>query len=291
MLEQLRLHNWQCHKDRIFRFGRITIIVGDNGAGKSSIVRALRWLAFNEWDGEANAHVTEGKEESEVELVFDGGSKVSRTKGPNHNSYLVNGRERKAFGKQVPSDMHALAISPSSFQSQRDNPFWITLTGGQAAIALNEIFSLETIDKSLSSIVSEIRLAKTREQVSKERLALLRGKKKSLTWTKQANTDLKKLEVLQEKISKIEEKQKQLGKIECLQLLADQGNAAIDAGEELLGIAQFLHETGQKIYSIKRLVDLEEKQKCLAKTLNTKSPQLKKLLQETCPLCGRGPKK
>jgi len=45
MIEQLRLRNFRCFEDHTVQFGKLSILVGRNNSGKSTIVDALRLLA------------------------------------------------------------------------------------------------------------------------------------------------------------------------------------------------------------------------------------------------------
>jgi DNA replication and repair protein RecF len=46
-LQELRLHQFRCFQDQIFKFDQqISVITGDNGSGKTSIIEAIYYLAY-----------------------------------------------------------------------------------------------------------------------------------------------------------------------------------------------------------------------------------------------------
>ena len=47
MIDSLRLKNFKCFRDQTISFGRLTVLAGLNGAGKSSVIQAI--LALHQW--------------------------------------------------------------------------------------------------------------------------------------------------------------------------------------------------------------------------------------------------
>src|SRR6516225_3143706 len=120
MLKCLSLTNWQNHERRIINFDPLcTTIVGDNGAGKSAIIRAIRWVAFNEWVGKADGFITWGKETSHVRL-WTGEHRIERIKGGGSNLYVLDGHRYKfdVVNRRSPPDpvVGALHLGRDNFQ-------------------------------------------------------------------------------------------------------------------------------------------------------------------------------
>lgn len=108
MIKRLVLKNFQAHTLLELNFQKgINIIYGATDSGKSSIVRALRWICFDDFSSN-EARKLETKE-TVVTVIFDSGIEVSRIKSNSVNAYtLKNGNEEKRFdsiGKGVPEEI------------------------------------------------------------------------------------------------------------------------------------------------------------------------------------------
>ncbi len=56
-IKKVRIQGFQSHLDSTFTLSPgLNVITGPSDAGKTAIIRALRWLAFNEPQGEAFIH-------------------------------------------------------------------------------------------------------------------------------------------------------------------------------------------------------------------------------------------
>ena len=173
MIEKLTIDGFQAHQDLelVFDSG-VNTIVGPSDAGKSSVLRALRWVALNEPSGDA--FIRWGAEKAEVKVKVDGDF-IVRTRGAGCNSYDLNTREFKAFGGTVPSEVSKLlGVSELNFQGQYDSPFWLGDAAGQVSRDLNKVVGLEIIDKVLSKLASLTKKRVTEVEVIETRLELAR---------------------------------------------------------------------------------------------------------------------
>lgn len=152
MIEELLLENFQAHKKLRLRLGPgVTTLTGPSDRGKSSVVRALRWLCHNEPRG--TGFVRQGAGGARVTLTIDG-RKVSRS-NVGHNLYTLDGKEFAAFGSAVPPEVAALlSITPLNFQRQHDAPLWFSLGAGAVSRELNAVVNLALIDSTLSNLAS-----------------------------------------------------------------------------------------------------------------------------------------
>lgn len=56
-IQEVTIEGYQSHTNSTFRLSPgLTVITGPSDAGKTAIIRALRWFAFNEPTGEAFLH-------------------------------------------------------------------------------------------------------------------------------------------------------------------------------------------------------------------------------------------
>lgn len=186
------------HRKLDLVFGpRVNSIIGDNAAGKSTIIRAIRYVARNKPSGDSV--ISWDKKQTRVSLSF-GKDKIIRTRGKGINEYKLNkNKPYKAFGRGniPPAITKVLSLSDINFQGQHEAPFWFCKSPGEVSRELNTIVNLDTIDKTLSSILSSIRKSKATVGVIEERLKEAKKKKQSLAYIKEMNDDLLDLESLE----------------------------------------------------------------------------------------------
>lgn len=197
MLESILLTDFQKFKKLKIVFDpTVTTIIGATDAGKSSVLRALGILMLNQPTG--GSFIRKGSEQYALRLEIDGQT-IRRRRGSKVNTYKLDDKIFKSFGMgNVPDDIAKLAnVDEINFQWQLDSPFWFLETPGQVSRNLNEIVNLETIDKSLSYVGSELRKAKNELEVSQARYHEFKEKKKQLVWIMEMDGDLGGLEKIE----------------------------------------------------------------------------------------------
>ncbi len=250
-LRALLLRNFQRHKKRVLRFDkRVTVIVGSTDRGKSSIIRALRWVSLNA--GPANI-VRWGADKAVVSLKV-GKSTVTRRKGGS-NTYVLDGKKFKAFGTEVPPEIEGvLGMSDINFQRQHSAAFWFSETSGTISKRLNEIVNLGVIDSSLKKVATELRTLKTSVGISRDRLATAKDTRRELRFVKELEAELAELEklwqdfceagnehtALEEWVNKAREQKRAVG-VEVPSLVeAEQAKEAFEASLENLNAMERL---------------------------------------------------
>jgi len=196
-LESIKLNNFQVHKDLEVKFSpSITTIKGKTDAGKSAVLRALRWVCLNDTAGVD--FIKEGTKRAIVTLtvVHEPAPLVrleevivrSKNVDGATNTYALDGKEFKAFGQGVPPDIaKTLALNEINFQGQHDAPFWFAETAGEVSRKLNAVIDLSIIDTTLANIGAEVRRSQERKSLCEERL-------------KEAKTQLEELAPQRERI-------------------------------------------------------------------------------------------
>lgn len=197
MLEELRIKDFQRHtKLRVPLATGVTCIVGPTEAGKSAIIRALRWVCQNRPLGEA--YVREGAGPALAELVFDGGRKLRRTRGKDTNLYRLDDDEFKAFGNNVPDVVvTALQLADVNFQKQHDAPFWFALSPPEVSRQLNQIVNLGAIDEILGELGGRQREAASMVNVVRARHADWKAQYQSTAYVKAVDAALATVEAAQ----------------------------------------------------------------------------------------------
>jgi DNA repair exonuclease SbcCD ATPase subunit len=170
MIKNLRIRNFQKHKKLDIELDpNITCIVGATDTGKSSIIRAIKWVCTNH--PSPDQFIRNGTEFVSVQLDIDENT-VKRKKTKKENSYVVNGdKEFKAIRTDVPEEISSLLnISSVNFQSQHDSPFWLSNSPGEVSRQLNNVINLDRIDNLMSEASSRVRKKKIELQLVEERI-------------------------------------------------------------------------------------------------------------------------
>jgi AAA15 family ATPase/GTPase len=170
-------HNYRGYKHTEIEFhSGLNIISGAGDAGKSALLKALRWVCRNESQGKfINTLVTtpagkiKSKEEVYVSLVFSTGDVVKRyadSSSP-HNyvlGHIDTSEEDWTYFykvKEIPDEIqYILNMSDINIQKQFDPHFLLSRNGAEVARELNKMVHLEKIDsstKKINSIVSSIK--------------------------------------------------------------------------------------------------------------------------------------
>ena len=185
MLERIRIQNFQKHERlQIDLHPAVTTIVGPTDAGKSSVIRAIKWVALNQPSGDA--FVRDGADGTAVKLMVDGKT-ITRRRGGSRNEYRLDDNEYKAFGADVPKPVtDVLKITGVNFAMQLDAPFWLSETPGEVSRQLNAVVDLGVIDDVLSGIGSAVRKAQTVADVCQDRLATAEETEQELSWVPRA---------------------------------------------------------------------------------------------------------
>jgi chromosome segregation ATPase len=290
VISHLHLQNFQCFADAKIKLEPITVFCGKNGVGKSALLRGLRWLCLNEWDGRADQMSRWGHTDCRVSAVVEN-HKISRARGTEANLYTLDRAEFSAFRTKIPELIEAvLKVSPYNFQSQMDLPFWMLLSAGAAGAELNEIFQLDLIDRSLSDVGSEVRSARAAEKALREEVRELEDESERLAWTEEMEHDLGQLEALDVQLRTVETEVEQCeGRLREREALVRQITSlekTLQSGLEAVRVAERLCQTSATIARLERRLEMEDELWRKERELEAKQKMLNKALK-VCPMCGR----
>lgn len=166
-IEAVHLRGWQSHIDSRFNLGPgLNVITGPSDAGKTSIIRAVRWVAFNDPAGEAFINKAVG--ETQVVIALSNGVVVEKRRRSGKTAYMLQipGDEPKIFEKsEVPEEVKTvLGIVKQSFGDfaatlnfsfQLDAPFLISEPPSAGAKVLGRIAGTEVIDMAIKSVAKD----------------------------------------------------------------------------------------------------------------------------------------
>ncbi|WP_051276070.1 AAA family ATPase [Desulfovirgula thermocuniculi] len=183
---RLTIENFQSHARTEMELSPgLTVIVGESDRGKSAVVRALRWLFFNEPRGTDFIRVGQG--ECRVAAEFADGTRLVRERSltRNRNRYIIlrPGQEPQVFegfGSEVPQEVVALhGMRPVfldedqelvlNLAGQLEPPFLLSGPGNLKAKAIGRLHGVHLVDAALRDTLADLsRLQREEKQLERE---------------------------------------------------------------------------------------------------------------------------
>lgn len=300
MFEELRLKNFQCHARLRLHFGSgVTCLLGRSDCGKSAIVRALRWLIFNRPGGNAFVRRTmeNVSENCAVQLAIDGRFAGRHRGGRRGNVYTLDRSTLRAFGTGTPDAINTLFnLGTVNLQNQHDPPFWLTLSPGECARALNEVVNLSLIDRVLTAAGQEVRQIKAQIETAEKQLTEAKRHRDELAWVRRADKVLRAVEEQYTKVKLIHNKLARLADLlqegrrlveakNYCQRAANALQMVVAAGAGLQQGVERITKLGKLVHSI---TDTNSKLLQASETVKRTEDQLRQETQgRACPVCGR----
>lgn len=188
MIERIRIQNFQPHLDTRLTLEQINAFIGPSDRGKSSILRALRWVMLNEApDGD---YVRWGATFVRVTVWIDG-HKICRWRDKSNNCYELDGVEFRAFGRDVPEPIAKIFNTVEASWSSQHEPYYLfSLSPPEASRRLNTVVDLGVIDAALAYLAAAGRKAAVELGVAETRLATAEAKVAETAWVAEADADL-----------------------------------------------------------------------------------------------------
>lgn len=260
-IQKVSARNFETHKKKTIRFSKVTSIVGTNDSGKSSLIRLLEWILFNDPKGEE--YITWGQSTCKGTLYLDGHT-IVRKKLKGFNGYIVDGEKfplGASFCKRIAEKFNV--DREVNFQVQDDPHFWFHESGPQVSRKLNRIINLGAIDSTLSNLHREYKREKTRFSLTKERMRDGKDEKKALEWVNDFDNQLCLVEGLKEQRDKvIEETEGLQSSLEKIQEEVNQQSTSKQRLEDLsvaCTIGQQVIDTEDQIADLAKLIrDIEK---------------------------------
>lgn len=211
MIRKVIIKNFMSHKDTTIEFPEgITLLAGSSFSGKSAIMDAIYWVAYNRPTGDGYvsywARDAKGKQSDDclVTIEFDN-HVVTRYRGKDGNRYILDGMTLDAIGTDVPDLVQkAINFAEVNSQSQMDPLFLISSSGGDIARLLNKTVKLDTIDVFLSAIDSRKRATKKAFETAESNIAVVDQELTKFSFLDKAKALIEKLEKLEAKNSILE---------------------------------------------------------------------------------------
>lgn len=171
-ISELTIRGFQSHVDSGFILAPgLTVITGPSDAGKTAVIRALRWLAFNEPQGDSFLHtlynadgsIKTQAEQAEVVVELDSGVTITKTRRKGKTTYTHSLYPEPWEKAEVPQEIkEALGLEKQAygdnfetclnFAFQLDPPFLLSETGSAGAKVLGKLAGTEVVDKATGSV-------------------------------------------------------------------------------------------------------------------------------------------
>lgn len=166
-IEKLELKNFQSHAYTEIDFDRgLNVILGNSDSGKTAIIRAIKWVLYNEPRGDY--FIRQGEREVSVKITLSTGAIIQRYRTPSKNGYFIvkpDGEEQRfeSFGSNIPKEVTDLTrIYPVSFEknknsilniaSQLEGPFLLDESSSTRASAIGRLIGVNYIDDALRNV-------------------------------------------------------------------------------------------------------------------------------------------
>ena len=215
MITRIELNNFQAHKHTVIDLDKgVNVITGETDNGKSSIVRAIRWVVENYPQGidKINSNWNDDlKEPLSVKLYTEKGY-VERIRAKDRNGYNIckNGEKEiklDAIGKgNVPKEItEFLNVSDVNFQYQLDPPYLLSMTAGNASQYLNKIVHLDSIDEIMSRADSNKRQLNSEDKIVDSDIKKITEELETLSWVSEAEQLALRVGKLDEIVGKVKD--------------------------------------------------------------------------------------
>lgn len=303
MIKSMKIVNFQSHKKTILHFNPgLNVLFGDTDQGKSSVVRAFRWVAKNRPVGAQAYRPTFAKDDepTEVTIVCHNGTVIKRFhKGTTTYKVKTTGKKTtsmgfQGFGTKIPQQVEDLLnLDAINIQEQFDLPFLTGDSSGAVSRELNRVAHLDIIDTTLANLQSSYRKTVAQIKTAEQEIEEYDDYIKKLTPYRQLLDDARELKSKYEKFAKINSKIKELeGYYEQL-LKIDLELEAMPNVDELNQVLKTLsydlkviQELNESIDELQSLYNNLSKKQSEIKTIDSKLTELKDKLPKECPTCG-----
>jgi exonuclease SbcC len=156
VIKRLDVTNYQSHPDTSLDFHQgVNVIIGKSNEGKTSLIRALMWLAENRPLGfRFHTRGTAGTTKVEVETLE---GIVALAKSEKSSEYVLGQERWPTPGGSVPDQVSQLLnLTEINVQRQFDAHFLICSPPGEVARVINQVTHIEQTDEWISKTTSEI---------------------------------------------------------------------------------------------------------------------------------------
>lgn len=221
-IKKLDLINFQSHKFSSLEFDDgLNVIVGPSDNGKTSILRAIRWVLFNEPQG--MGMLRNNEDFVSVRVYFNNDYSIERKRSKKENLYIIYNettgevKEFNSLRTGLPPDvLNIMKIRKIildkgneinfNIQFQHDGPFMFSYTSTQKSALIGKMYNLDVVDKAIDETNKDIKSQKSEVKRLNEELKDLEEKIKAYDNIEKDEELLQKREKLTKSIEDNSEK-------------------------------------------------------------------------------------
>ncbi len=274
-ISKITIQNFQSHENSELELDPgLNVIVGPSDQGKSAIIRAIKWVLFNEPRG--NEFIRHGSNFARVTVEMSNAYIVTRERSPSKNRYTVTDPEGKSdvyegFGNEVPDEVKKahrifkVVIDVDSDVSlnlgeQLESPFLMSETGSVKAKAIGRLTGVHVIDKAIRECINDIKRETQVENRCLKEIEELDEKLKSYENLEQLRNEIDDREKL---LKTLEGQAERLEQLQKLRIVLGQVSAEQEKSRKLLEQLDrvdkaelIIYKLSEKIERFKRLNNL-----------------------------------
>lgn len=179
-IKRIIIDNFQSHEHSEIEFGPgLNVIVGPSDYGKSAVVRALRWVLYNEPRG--TSFIRAGARVCKVTIELSNGTMITRLRSTTgKNQYLLRRPGEKelvfeGFGNEIPAEIiqasgvRKIFIDENNkvelnFGAQLEGPFLLAENGSLRAKVIGQLGGVHIIDLAQRSVNTDLRRLSEQEK-------------------------------------------------------------------------------------------------------------------------------
>lgn len=179
-IKRIIIDNFQSHEHSEIEFGPgLNVIVGPSDYGKSAVVRALRWVLYNEPRG--TSFIRAGARVCKVTIELSDGTMITRLRSTTgKNQYLLRRPGEKelvfeGFGNEIPAEIiqasgvRKIFIDENNkvelnFGAQLEGPFLLAENGSLRAKVIGQLGGVHIIDLAQRSVNTDLRRLSEQEK-------------------------------------------------------------------------------------------------------------------------------
>lgn len=291
-INEIFVEGFQSHTNSHFNLGNgLNVITGPSDSGKTAIIRAVRWVAFNEPQGEA--FVNESVGHATVVIHLDNGIIISKHRRKGKTSYRIQtdpGDAGSVFEKsEVPEEVKQLLgitkqtfgdfVTALNFAFQLEAPFLISETPSSGAKVLGKLAGTEAVDLAVKSVSKDTYAARQERLLAEKEIERLAGNLLEYLDVDDKVQQLKTAESLMEHIEELHKKKELLKEISHMYTSRKQKYIAAWEIEKRLEdvpvLIQILEQTEKDQQRLQTLLDLQKRYESLSTAKKTLTETLK----------------
>ncbi|QWG39099.1 exonuclease SbcC [Bacillus mycoides] len=291
-INEIFVDGFQSHTNSHLNLGNgLNVITGPSDSGKTAIIRAVRWVAFNEPQGEA--FVNESVGHATVAIRLDNGITILKHRRKGKTSYRIQtnpGDEGSVFEKsEVPEEVKQLLgitkqtfgdfVTALNFAFQLEAPFLISETPSSGAKVLGKLAGTEAVDLAVKSVSKDTYAARQERLLAEKEIERLAGNLLEYLDVDDKVQQLKTAESLMEHVEDLHKKKDALKEISHMYTSRKQKYKAAweieKRLEDIPALIQILEQTEKDQQRLQTLLDLQKRYESLSTAKKTLTETLK----------------